>query len=275
MEEDPGGAIITMKAKDQRENLSPSREEAMEEEAQGGNLSSSFSVAPECHREGNHHPSMEASQMTTTIFSTIVIMLLSSAIAAQSSGDVGGKPKPTDFMVGACKNVSNFSRGHNEGDKYVSQEFCISTLQSDNRSANAKNLHDLALIPVDILKERVVTAGGNVKNMLHNTKNSTSSTARHLRICELDYAATASILNFCDALMRNYQGERSAGHDDDKPLFSKLPECVDKVYEVSSYCAIALLDMPGAEALLKESHQLDMLINLSIALLAPYKDLES
>ena len=36
MEEDLGGAIIAMKAKDQRENLSPSRGEAMEEEAQGG-----------------------------------------------------------------------------------------------------------------------------------------------------------------------------------------------------------------------------------------------
>ena len=36
MEEDPGGAIIAMKIKDQRENLSPSRGEAMEEEAQGG-----------------------------------------------------------------------------------------------------------------------------------------------------------------------------------------------------------------------------------------------
>ena len=36
MEEDPGRAIIAMKAKDQRENLSPSRGEAMEEEAQGG-----------------------------------------------------------------------------------------------------------------------------------------------------------------------------------------------------------------------------------------------
>ena len=29
MEEDPGGAIIAMKAKDQRENLSPSRGEAI------------------------------------------------------------------------------------------------------------------------------------------------------------------------------------------------------------------------------------------------------
>ena len=36
MEEDPGGAIIAMKAKDQRENLSPSWREAMVEEAQGG-----------------------------------------------------------------------------------------------------------------------------------------------------------------------------------------------------------------------------------------------
>ena len=35
MEEDPGGAIIAMKAKDQRGNLSPSRG-AMEEESQGG-----------------------------------------------------------------------------------------------------------------------------------------------------------------------------------------------------------------------------------------------
>ena len=36
MEEYLGEAIIAMKAKDQRENLSPSRGEAMEEEAQGG-----------------------------------------------------------------------------------------------------------------------------------------------------------------------------------------------------------------------------------------------
>ena len=36
MEEYPGEAIIAMKVKDLRENLSPPREEAMEEEAQGG-----------------------------------------------------------------------------------------------------------------------------------------------------------------------------------------------------------------------------------------------
>ena len=53
MEEYPGEAIIAMKAKDQRENLSPSRGEAMEEETQGEKLSTSLLVAPECHREGS------------------------------------------------------------------------------------------------------------------------------------------------------------------------------------------------------------------------------
>ena len=49
MEEDLGGAIIAMKAKDQRGK-------AMEEQAQGREpLSSSLLVALECHREGNHH----------------------------------------------------------------------------------------------------------------------------------------------------------------------------------------------------------------------------
>ena len=52
MEEDPGGAIITMKAKDWRENLSPSRGRQWRRKHKGENLSSSLSVAPECHRRG-------------------------------------------------------------------------------------------------------------------------------------------------------------------------------------------------------------------------------
>ena len=42
-----------MEAKDQRENLSPSRGEAMEEETHGETFSPSLSVAPEC-RQWNH-----------------------------------------------------------------------------------------------------------------------------------------------------------------------------------------------------------------------------
>ena len=54
MEEDIGGAIIAMKAKDQRENLSPSRGRPWRRKHKGENLSFSISMALECHREGNH-----------------------------------------------------------------------------------------------------------------------------------------------------------------------------------------------------------------------------
>ncbi|KAF7046428.1 hypothetical protein CFC21_055456 [Triticum aestivum] len=108
--------------------------------------------------------------------------------------------------------------------------------------------------------------------MLHNTKNSTSTTARRLRICELDYTATAGVLNFCDALMRDYEGDkRSEAEDNDGPLNFELPECVDEANEVWGYCGLALLHMPGAEALVKEGDDLQMLMDLSIALLSPYR----
>ena len=55
MEEDPGGAIIAMKAKDQRENLSPSRGEAMEEEEEGGGLSPPRFRWHQSATGGHHH----------------------------------------------------------------------------------------------------------------------------------------------------------------------------------------------------------------------------
>ena len=53
MEEEDGGAIITMEAKDQRENLSPPRGRPWRRKHKGETLSPSLSVVPECHR-GNH-----------------------------------------------------------------------------------------------------------------------------------------------------------------------------------------------------------------------------
>ncbi|KAF7046429.1 hypothetical protein CFC21_055457 [Triticum aestivum] len=214
---------------------------------------------------------MATSHMITIVFSAIVFMLLSPAIAAQSSGDVGGKkPKPNDFMVEACKNASANSLVYDEGSNNVTQEFCISTLRSDNRSADAKNLRDLALIPVDILKERVVIAGGNVKEMLHKTKNSTSPMARNLRICELGYGATVGMLNLCGTFLRDYEGDNTS-EDYDGPLSFELYDCVDDL-NVCDYCGRdTLLRMPGAEALVREKDEVHMLINLGMALLSPYR----
>ncbi|XBI34259.1 hypothetical protein VPH35_120092 [Triticum aestivum] len=104
--------------------------------------------------------------------------------------------------------------------------------------------------------------------MLHNTKNSTSATVRHLRTCEMEYTASASLLNFCDALMGDYHGD-----DDDSVLsfYYELSDCVNTVDKVSGYCWFALPQIPGAEALAKENKELMKLMYLSMALLEPYE----
>ena len=56
MEEYPGEAIIAMKAKDQRQHLSPSRGEAMEEEAPGGVPEPPTGWGPMPRRVGRPHP---------------------------------------------------------------------------------------------------------------------------------------------------------------------------------------------------------------------------
>ena len=53
MEEEDGGAIITMDAKDQRENLSPPGGRPWRRKHKGETLSPSLSMASECHW-GNH-----------------------------------------------------------------------------------------------------------------------------------------------------------------------------------------------------------------------------
>ncbi|XBI06097.1 hypothetical protein VPH35_134156 [Triticum aestivum] len=67
---------------------------------------------------------MVAMPRTIIFFSTIIFMLLS----AQASGSDSGKPKVTKLMVEACKNAS-INNPYNDP---VTQEFCLSTLQSDN-----------------------------------------------------------------------------------------------------------------------------------------------
>uniref|UniRef100_M8D2F1 Uncharacterized protein n=1 Tax=Aegilops tauschii TaxID=37682 RepID=M8D2F1_AEGTA len=95
--------------------------------------------------------------------------------------------------------------------------------------------------------------------------------ARHLKICELGYDATASMLNLCGAFMKNYEGDNMSEYNDG-PHSSELPVCVDEVNRVSDYCAFALFDMLGVEALIKENDELQKLIDLNMALLSPYRD---
>ncbi|EMS46973.1 hypothetical protein TRIUR3_15004 [Triticum urartu] len=159
-------------------------------------------------------------------------MLFSSSIVPHTSGDVGGKPKAADFVTKACKNATaNYDK-----EIHLTEKFCVSTLRSDNRSEKAKDLRDLALIGVDILKARVVTANGKVQEMLHKAKTGTSM-MRRLTFCKLDYDVTVNTL--------------------------------------SGYCGHDLPDMPELHALFNENLDLSMLAHLNMALLAPYKDNDS
>ncbi|KAM3206382.1 hypothetical protein ACQJBY_061836 [Aegilops geniculata] len=211
---------------------------------------------------------MAIAQTTTIFFSAIIILLSSSSIAAHTSVDVGGKPKAADFVTKACKNATaNYDK-----EIHLTEKFCVSTLRSDKRSQKAKDLRDLALIGVDILKARVVAANGKVQEMLHKSKTGTSM-ARRLTFCKLDYDVTVSITNICTALLKDFRGPN--GGDNDGPASFELPQCVEQANTLSGYCGHGLLDMPELHALFNENLDLSMLAHLNMALLEPYRDNDS
>ncbi|KAF7076625.1 hypothetical protein CFC21_081250 [Triticum aestivum] len=195
---------------------------------------------------------------TSIVFSVVVFLLLSNAITTQAGGSGSGKPKATSLIVEACKNASGESQ-----DTGVTKEFCLSTLQLDSRSAKAKDLCDLVVISIDILKGRVSDAGVKVKKMLQNAKKGTL-TMYALSICELQYEKVVSTLNVCQAMIRDHQGDKG----DLKSL--GLLHCVDMTGETIKECENELGDVRGAEALLRENEGLRILANLNRALVAPY-----
>nr|BAK05823.1 predicted protein [Hordeum vulgare subsp. vulgare] len=195
--------------------------------------------------------------MPSIVFFLIVFMLLSSAIATQAAGGSGpSKPKATSLMVEACKNASGES-----DDPDVTQELCLSTFQSDNRSAEAKDLPGLVLVSIDILKGRVTDADVKVKRMLQTSKKGTVAMYA-LSICEVQYENAVRTLNICQAMIKDHP----AGH-----LQSMhLPRCVDAADYNAIECRINLENVPGVEPLLTDNERLHILFNLNLALVAPY-----
>ncbi len=211
---------------------------------------------------------MAVAQTTTIFFPAIIIVLFSSSIVAHTSDDVGGKPKAADFVTEACKNATaNYDK-----EIHLTEKFCVSTLRSDKRSEKAKDLRDLVLIGVDILKARVIAANGKVQKMLHKAKTGTSM-ARRLTFCKLDYDVTVSITNVCTALLKDFRGPN--GGDNDGPASFMLPQCVEQANTLNGYCGHELMDLPGLQALFNENLDMSMLAHLNMALLEPYRDDDS
>ncbi|XP_044950049.1 uncharacterized protein LOC123399727 [Hordeum vulgare subsp. vulgare] len=198
---------------------------------------------------------------TSIVLSVIVFLLLLSAITSQADGSGGGKPKATGLIVEACKNASD--KNENMG---VTQEFCLSTLQSDNRSAEAKDLPGLLFVSLDILKGRVIDAGVKVKKMLQNAKKGTV-TMYALNICEVEYEKMVSRLNICQAVIK-----------DDKEggllSFRRLYHCVYMTDYNIQECGFELPNVRGAEAVLSQNDGLHIELNLNTCLVALYYDVK-
>ncbi|KAI4974469.1 hypothetical protein ZWY2020_047749 [Hordeum vulgare] len=198
-----------------------------------------------------------AMSTTSIMFSGIFFMLLSTTISTQASSSSSSKRKATNLMVETCENASIYSYI-----RTAPQEFCLSTLLSDNRSTEAKDLHDLVLISIDIIKGRITAASSMVKKMLQNVNKRTVA-MRVLSFCEVDYEEMVSILNVCDAMIKDYLGYNSEMRS------HELAVCVAEAYSPAGYCENELDDMPKEVALLKESVDLQMLVHMSANFLQP------
>ncbi|VAH99499.1 unnamed protein product [Triticum turgidum subsp. durum] len=196
--------------------------------------------------------------MATIVFSASVFMLLSVTTTAQAGGSGGGKPKATNLMVEACKSAT-FTNPYGDPDI---EQFCLTTLQSYNRSTKAKDLRDLQLVVVDILRGRVTTIVIKVKKMLENIKKGTVP-MRVLSLCEVDYDTVVSVINKCDAMIRDYQGDEGGLRS------IKLVRWMDMAYDRVHECSSELVDMPPVGALVNENDELGMLVKLNTVLVAP------
>ncbi|KAF7046436.1 hypothetical protein CFC21_055464 [Triticum aestivum] len=201
-----------------------------------------------------------ATARATAAFSSVAIMLLFVCVGAHAGGR-GDKVKVVDLVVETCKNASSSCRNKHLN---VTQEFCVQTLRSDKRSSKAKDLRDLSLVAVDILKIRVAAAGGKVKEALQKAKKGTDE-ALGLRYCQVDYDAAIGTLGLCDAMLRDFHVPRG---DADGPWSFELPECVEKATDHVSDCWHDL--HMDSQTLINENEELIKLGDLNNVLLGPY-----
>ncbi|KAI4974472.1 hypothetical protein ZWY2020_047752 [Hordeum vulgare] len=205
-----------------------------------------------------------ATTLTSSIkFSASVFMIFSMAITDNANASGSGRASVTNLMLEACKNASGYTR---DSELNVTQEFCLSALQSNNRSVDARDHLELVLITIDILKDRLTTANHNVEKMLQNAKKGTV-TIRDLYLCKVYYDTTTRIINICDSMFMDYGGDKG----ELEPF--ELPRCVDRVGFPIDECRSNLsIEKPKADALIIENFEMTMLVNLAYALLAPYDD---
>ncbi|KAM3206386.1 hypothetical protein ACQJBY_061840 [Aegilops geniculata] len=200
---------------------------------------------------------METVQTTSLEFSGIVIILLSMAITAQASDT---KPLSSGIMLEACKNVSSdFFKVR------FTYDFCVSTLQSDKRSTDAKDYRILALVAVDSMKPKATAVTAKVENLIHGATKDKLAT-RALGFCRVDYGGIVSTLEICHDILQSFVIRK--GNEGPTPF--DLPDCIAKTTKSINDCADKTEFTSVSKGLMKEYEELSMMASLSSSLLHLY-----
>ncbi|CAN6223469.1 unnamed protein product [Urochloa humidicola] len=152
-----------------------------------------------------------ASSIAMTSSSLAVVLLCATAAAAFFSiADARTTiAADGDLVVKTCADVMSHDWGwssRSDGEKY-----CVSTLRlHKKRSAAAKHPRDLALIAMDLAQRAVADADAKVAAALrsgaaHRINGTAALTLRH---CRLDYAAVASTIPVCRAMIHGYNRQQ-------------------------------------------------------------------
>lgn len=136
---------------------------------------------------------------------TTVLLLLFCAAAVLGADEV--KAAAADDLVSqACTNVTrHYCRLH------LSKDTCVSTLRSDERSAVARDVRDLALLAMDLVGTSAAAADAAIGGALVALGGDVD-TARSLQYCRVDYDDMARTMPECRRLvLRYYAPEVEAG----------------------------------------------------------------
>ncbi|RLM79138.1 hypothetical protein C2845_PM12G15570 [Panicum miliaceum] len=161
---------------------------------------------------------MAAARTTSSallLFAAAVVVLAAHATAA------------ADLVSQACTNATrHFCR------LQLSKDSCVSALRSDERSAAARDLRDLALVAVDLVGASAAAADAAISAAA--AKGGGADTERSLQYCRVDYDDMARTVPDCRRLVSRY--DAAVVEADGGPPSQYYFGCVDRLRDSAVGC---------------------------------------
>lgn len=185
-----------------------------------------------------------AAATSSTSLAAVLLLLCTAASAFFSGADANKKAADGHLLVTkTCADIKSHDWG------WLPDDVCESRLRLDKRSAAAKHPRDLALIAMDLSKHAVADADAKVDAVLRSGaghhSNDTSLTLRH---CRLDYAAVASAIPVCRAMVHDYNKLQAA--DDQQLAPVDYLDCARRLRRGTTKCWFRVVVTPDVKKLL-------------------------